>query len=244
MGNYLSDLDEGDYLEKYDPILFKGIKMVIFNLIGTVVDEGNMIYKTLIKTLEHFGIEYDESELNDLYGLGKSVSHILGFFNRKCGDNELNEVVNQFYTLLHTEYIDIESNVKPIEHSIELFDKLRNLGIIVCISSTYNNKLTESIIKKVEFDTHIDAFITIDEVEVGKPFPYMIFKLMEAYKIDSVDYIVNVGDTIGDLLEGINARVKYNVAVLSGVDTRDRLEMMHPDLIVDDVGELLNNKYY
>ena len=67
---------------------------------------------------------------------------------------------------------------------------------------------------------------------------------MEEFKIDSPDYVVKVGDTIADILEGINAGVKYTVGVLSGADNEIKLKRINPDLIVNSVRDLVDDKYY
>jgi phosphoglycolate phosphatase-like HAD superfamily hydrolase len=72
----------------------------------------------------------------------------------------------------------------------------------------------------------------------------MIYRLMERFNIDSVEYVINVGDTVADILEGQNAGTLYQVAVLSGSDSIEQLDKMKPNLIVNSVKDLLNNKYF
>ena len=41
----------------------------------------------------------------------------------------------------------------------------------------------------------------------GRPYPYMIFRNMEALELTSVDKVLKVGDTIADIKEGVNAGI-------------------------------------
>ena len=49
----------------------------------------------------------------------------------------------------------------------------------------------------------------------GRPYPYMIFKNMEALHITSVDKVMKVGDTISDIREGKNAGV-FTAGIIEG----------------------------
>jgi len=69
----------------------------------------------------------------------------------------------------------------------------------------------------------VDAIVCGDDVPQGRPAPYLIFRCMEATGAVSVGRVANVGDTALDLRAGHNARVRFNVGVLSGAHGRDLL---------------------
>ena len=50
---------------------------------------------------------------------------------------------------------------------------------------------------------------------MGRPYPYMIFKNMEALKVTGVDKVMKVGDTLSDIREGKNAGV-FTVGIIEG----------------------------
>ena len=61
-----------------------------------------------------------------------------------------------------------------------------------------------------------DAWFSPNSVgNAGRPYPYMIFKNMEALKVTSIDHVIKVGDTISDIKEGKNAGV-YTIGVVEG----------------------------
>lgn len=49
----------------------------------------------------------------------------------------------------------------------------------------------------------------------GRPYPYMIFRNMEALELTSVDKVLKVGDTIADIKEGVNAGID-TVGIIEG----------------------------
>ena len=217
--------------------------MVVFDMAGTTVNEGGVVYKTLKKTLDEFDLEYEDDEFNKFHGLSKS--QVLKYYiDNSEKDLQLDEVVNRFYEMLHEEYRDVKNNLRAMDGSIELFEKLRKRDIKVCLNTGYTLDMAESIIDIVGFKKYIDGYITSEEVKIGRPFPFMIHRLMEKFNIDSGEYVVKVGDTLADMLEGRNAGVKYTIGVLSGADTKDRLNRITPSLIVDSVKDLLDDNYY
>ena len=234
----LQDVSEGGGI-------FKGIKMVVFDMCGTTVDEGDLVYKALKNTLIMYEIEFENKEFDEVYYSESTNIKILRYFLNK---NRKNVVIEDFVNKLHQNikelYMDIESNVKAMEGSKDLFVKLRDNGVKVCLNSGYSVDIVETIIKKVGFEGIIDGYISGDKVKVGRPFPFMIYRLMEEFDVDSGEYVVKVGDTVGDILEGRNAGVRLNVGVLSGMDSREKLERLGNCIIVDSVKDLLDNYYF
>lgn len=240
MGNsmILQEVNDGDGL-------FRGIKMVVFDLCGTTVDEGDLVYKALKNTLTMYQIEFEDKEFDDVYFRESTNLRILRYFINKNGKEiVIEDMINKLHQNIKELYTDIESNVKAIKGSKDLFVKLRDNGIKVCLNSEYSDDIVKTIIKKVGFEDIIDGYISGDKVKVGRPFPFMIYRLMEEFNVDSAEYVVKVGDTVEDILEGVNAGVKKNVSVLTGVDSSDKLIRVRDCVIVDSVNDLLDNNYF
>jgi phosphonatase-like hydrolase len=70
----------------------------------------------------------------------------------------------------------------------------------------------------------VDAVVCGDDVQQGRPAPYLIFHAMEATGTTNVQQVMNVGDTVLDLQAGHNADVRWNIGVLSGAHAREQLE--------------------
>jgi phosphoglycolate phosphatase-like HAD superfamily hydrolase len=74
--------------------------------------------------------------------------------------------------------------------------------------------------------------ISSDDVERGRPSPYMLFHAMEAARIDSVAEVMAVGDTPLDLQAGNNGGLGAVVGVLSGASTEENLRREpHTDIL-------------
>ena len=70
----------------------------------------------------------------------------------------------------------------------------------------------------------MDDYVSSEEVKYGRPYPYMIYKLMIDNDIDNVQSVIKFGDTKNDILEGLNSNCISTVGVLSGAGTREDLK--------------------
>ena len=241
VSSMINELEEIAEEEVYYRI-FSGAKMVVFDVAGTIINEKGIVYKTLQNTLEKYKIPYTNEEFDKCHGISKSTV-LEKFLQKSDVEVKLEDLVNDFYRQLQLNYDDCD-NIELFDGVVELFQKLKSKNIYVCLDTGYSEDMTKKIFEKLDLEQYIDGYVTSDMVSIGRPFPYMIYRLMEEFKIDSPDYVVKVGDTISDILEGINAGVKYTVGVLSGADSEIKLKRINPDLIVDSVKDLINDKYY
>ena len=96
-----------------------------------------------------------------------------------------------------------------------------------------NYLLKRKIINHFNMNDYVDDFISSGDVRMGRPYPYMIHRIMERNNIISVKHVAKVGDTRNDVLEGKNAGCGLTIAGQTGAgSTRDFLEA---DMIVDKI---------
>jgi phosphoglycolate phosphatase-like HAD superfamily hydrolase len=79
-----------------------------------------------------------------------------------------------------------------------------------------------------------------DEVELGRPYPYMIQKMMLEGGITDPLEVAKVGDTEVDVREGQNTGCRYVIGVTTGIFTREELEAYHPTHIIDDIAQVID----
>ena len=86
-------------------------------------------------------------------------------------------------------------------------------------------------------EEYIDDYVSCEEVTFGRPYPYMIYKIMERNNIKSVNNVIKFGDTQNDVLEGLNANC-ITVGVLSGADTKAKLIESRPTHILKSIMDI------
>ncbi|MEY8371077.1 phosphonoacetaldehyde hydrolase [Aerococcaceae bacterium 50-4] len=193
------------------------IKLVIFDWAGTTVDFGSMAPVNAIEQLfNEYEIPVTDEEIRKPMGTEKRehLSTMLGFdrirdawvekFTSAPSEEDVDKMYARFKEIL-IEGIPDNSHVKP--GTVETVAQLRERGIKIGTTTGYNREMAQlaaNTAKAEGFDPDFTATVT-DTNNIGRPFPYMIFKNMEALNVLSVKEVVKVGDTLTDIEEGINA---------------------------------------
>lgn len=223
-------------------LINKSTKMIVCDMAGTTVNEGGIVYKTLYKTINNYGIHIEEDDIKSWYGVNKTevLNHFINQdpnFSQKQG--VLPILLNNFKNNLKESYFNDNNNIKLIHSELPtFFNYLRNNGVKVVLNSGFSKDIQESIINKLEMQNFIDGYISSEEVESGRPQPYMIHELMNRYNILDPQEIIKVGDSINDILEGKNANCYKSIGVLSGAESEENLRKADADLILNNVLDL------
>ena len=216
------------------------MRLLICDMAGTVINERGLVYKTLLKTLNKVGVTKMEKEW---YGLEKKEV-INRAVNRFAPEKESlkRQLYLDFRKSLDESYFGDNSTISLIDDRIpEYFDRLRDDGILVTLNTGYDISFQDKIIEKFGMNAYIDGFISSQEVEMGRPAPFMIYELMRRNNIYYSNEVVKVGDTKNDIFEGINAKCGTTVGVLSGAGSRKDLEKA--DIISDNIISYLDEYY-
>jgi phosphonatase-like hydrolase len=218
------------------------IKMVVFDMAGTTVNENNVVYKTLQKTINEKGFNLSIEQVL-LEGAGKeklqAIKSILKVY-AKTDDNYLADTIYQrFIVLLAKAYNALE--ISPQENAVELFEELKQRKIFVVLNTGYNTKTAQSLLTKLRWQkgSEFDLLVTANDVAESRPKPGMILLAMKKFGISNAAEVVKVGDSIIDIEEGKNAGCRYSIGITSGAHTRKQLESASPDYILDNLRELL-----
>ena len=202
------------------------IKGVIFDWAGTTVDFG--CFAPLDVFLEIFrarDVEITMKEARAPMGLNKidHIRAILGtervakLWKEKHGRHHNEEDVKALFKEFEPALIEIlPDHADVLDGVTEVCDELRGDGIKIGSTTGY----TASMMKVLspcakENGYEPDALVTAEEVSGGRPWPWMIFKNMEKLEIYPPRYVVKVGDTAIDIMEGISAGV-WSVGVIVG----------------------------
>ncbi len=222
---------------------FKNIKMLVFDMAGTTVNEKGIVYDTLYSTIKDFGINVLREDINSWYGYNKYevLNHYLeNSYNKNSHTDIKTNVRQQLYTNfdnnLREQYFE-SSNLELIDKGMpNLFNSIREKDIKICLNTGYSKDIQESIINKLNMKDFIDDYISCEEVKKGRPYPYMIHKLMERNNISHSKHIIKIGDTKNDILEGRNANCMASIGVLTGAEKR--INLMSANAILNSVMDI------
>lgn len=199
------------------------LKLAIFDVAGTLIEDHGEVVSSLIDALAAHGIGVSSEELAEYKGGAKR--EVIRFFgwrklDQALSDAQVEAIYRDFLRLVNGRY---EDQLAPIPGAEEVFESLRKRGMQLALTSGFGQPTVELVVKRLGWQEWFSAMISSDEVEVGRPAPYLIFRAMERCRCRAVREVLNVGDTPLDLQSADNAGVGLNVGVLTGQFRRERL---------------------
>lgn len=200
---------------------------VIFDWAGTTVDFGCFApVQAFISAFERFGITPTVDEVRKPMGMLKR-DHIKTMMNMDRIHNEWKKVHGREFTeedvdkvYQYSEEVIMEllynfADVKP--YVIETVQKLRDMGMKIGSTTGYTDEMMEIVVPKAKENGYSpDFWCSPNSVgNMGRPYPYMIFKNLQELKVTSVNKAVKVGDTVADIKEGLAAGM-LSVGIIEG----------------------------
>ena len=217
----------------------KSIRMLVCDMAGTTIQEKGIVYNSLYKTVKLIKPKLMKSEIEQFSGYNK-LEVIKYFVEQQKMDSPttvINNLDSEFNYYLKKEYSNNDS-VKLIHPALlPYFNVLRYNDIKICLNTGYNKDIQNLLIDKLGMLDYIDDYISSEEVDRGRPYPYMINRLMDRNDIDNPKEVIKIGDSVADIKEGINAGCN-TVAVLSGAGHVQDLSKEKPDFILNSIMDL------
>ena len=204
----------------------KQIECVIFDWAGTTVDYGCFApVAAFIESFDAIGVPVSAAETRAYMGLTKieeiralfAIEHVGAAFKAKYGrDFNEEDVQGRYKDFQQILYNTLGQYADPLPGLVETVGKLRAKGIKIGSTTGYTRKMMDIVIPAAEKRGYkVDNCVTSDNLPGGRPNPYMIYQNMIDLAVPSVDYVVKCGDTIADIREGVNAKVK-SVGIILG----------------------------
>lgn len=205
----------------------KNWEAVIFDWAGTTVDYGCFApVQAFAGVFRHFGIEPTMDEVRAPMGMLKrdhirtmlEMPRIRKLWTEKYGAAPTEENVEELYGLFEEKLmriLDQYAEIKP--YVLETVEALRKRGMKIGSTTGYTDAMMAIVTAKAKENGYApDVWFSPNSVgDAGRPYPYMIFRNMEALGVHSVENVVKVGDTVSDIREGKNAGV-FTVGVVEG----------------------------
>jgi len=221
------------------------IELVVFDLAGTTVYDGDAVGSTFRAALAARGIAADPAAVNAVMGLPKpeAVHILLDQFGRPHGlppTPETIDSIHKDFTRRMCDYYATSPEVREIPGASAAFAELRRAGVKVAVNTGFFRQIVAVLLGRLGWRTPsvIDADVTSDEVSQGRPHPHMIRHLMTQLRVGDPRRVAKVGDTPADLEEGANAGCGLVIGVRTGVTTADRLREFPHTHIVDSVKDV------
>lgn len=217
------------------------IKMIVFDMAGTTVDEDNVVYKTLQQVINDAGYNFSLDQVLAT-GAGKekmqAIRDIISL-NGKPREAGLAEKLYKVFDATLTEVYG-KLKIKPQQGAEELFKLLQKNDIRIILNTGYNKTTATNILEKLNWKEgeQIDKLVTATDVKNNRPLPDMIELAMKQFKITAAKDVVKVGDSIIDIEEGKNAGCGMSIGITTGAHKRIQLSSANADAVIDSLNEL------
>lgn len=215
------------------------IKLVVFDIAGTTVKDDDYVAHAFRNAFVKNGYDITLEQTYPYMGVKKivAVNALLAKLGGQLADagsihTDFTDEMMDFYTY--------DTAVMPLPYAEEVFQQLKEKGIRIALNTGFPRIIADVIVDRLQWKEKgwVDDTIASDEVEHGRPQPFMIRELMSRADITNPSEVAKVGDTEVDVNEGRNAGCGLVVAVTTGAYTDEQLAAYDPDHIIPDLSLL------
>ena len=225
------------------------IEAVIFDWAGTTVDYGCFApVQAFIEAFKEFGITPTIAEVREPMGMLKwdhihtmmNMPRITEEWKQAHGRMWKKEDVDAIYERSEQAIFQILHNyAKPKPYVLETITKLKEQGIKIGSTTGYTDDMMKIVVPTAKKNGYEPDFWCSPNAvnNIGRPYPYMIYKNMEQLAVHNAHNIIKVGDTVSDIKEGISAGV-ITVGILEGSSIMGLSEAEYETLSVEERAQL------
>lgn len=231
------------------------IQLITLDMAGTTVTDHHEVEACFAEAAKKTGLTVSEERILAMQGLHKYFvfqtlwEEILGSTTHPEWQMRVDNSYRVFTEVLEHHYHT--HDLTPTEGCLELFAYCHENSIQIALTTGFYRKVCDIILQKLGWlqgldaqrvgtaSSVIQASITSDEVEKGRPAPLMIQKAMRLLGVTDPQAVINVGDTPSDIQSGLAADCHLSVAVSNGTHPAELLTPHNPSLLIGSLRELI-----
>lgn len=181
------------------------MKVILFDLDGTLVEAKEWHYEALNKALRLFGFEISREDHLNIYD-GLPTRNKLRLLTEQEGLPEtLYDLIFRFKQ--EFTFQEIEKNCKPLPNVVETLQELKKRGHILGLCSNSIRKSIDLMLHYSGITKYFDLILSNQDVTFAKPDPEIYEVARHKLKVKAEDCIV-VEDNIKGIEAGRRARMK------------------------------------
>jgi phosphoglycolate phosphatase len=208
----------------------KGIKLIIFDLDGTLVDA----YPAIIKSFNYAMIKFripKQKPLTIRRAVGRGDENLLKPFVRR---EDLKKAV-LLYRKHHKTALLQGSRLFP--NALKVLTYLKGKGFKLAVASNRPTKFSWILIRHLGLRQYFDYVLCADSLKHIKPHPEILRRIMRRFSLSPVE-VLYVGDMAIDAQTARNAKVKA-VIVTTGSSSKQEIIREKPFRIIRRIIDVL-----
>ena len=222
---------------------------------GTTVTDQHEVEGCFAEAAVKTGLTVSDDRILAMQGLHKYFvfqtlwEEVLGTSTHPEWQMRVDKSYKVFTQVLENHYLT--HDLTPTEGCPELFKFLHENNIMIALTTGFYRKVCDIILKKLGWleglneqrvgnrTSIIQASLNSDEVEKGRPHPYMIQKAMQFLGVTDPQNVINVGDTPSDIQSGFAANCRLSLAVTNGTHSEEQLARHNPSKLIGSLHDVI-----
>ena len=196
----------------------RSTRMLICDMTGTTIQEKGIVYNSLFNTIKLIKSDLLRSDISKFSGYNKNevIKYYVDQQRMNSPDVVLNNLKSEFNYYLKKEYLNNDSVKLMHKNMPSFFNLLRDQDIKICLNTGYNKDIQNLLIDKLDLLDCIDDYISSEEVDRGRPYPYMIERLMTRNNIDNPQEVIrtNINGAENVIFAAMQRGVKKTIAYI------------------------------
>lgn len=210
--------------------MHRPLKLVIFDLDGTLIDAYPAITRSFNYTMRQVGSPAQSPEvIRRAVGWGD-----LNLLKPFVAPQALNRALG-IYRRHHQQALLKGSRVYA--GSRTMLKQLRRRGLRLAVASNRPTRFSLLLLAHLRLRDYFDYVLCADKLRRGKPHPEILQRIMRHFSVKPKETRY-VGDMVIDAQAGRRAGIR-TIIVASGSSTRSELKRQKPDKIIHRIDELL-----
>jgi HAD superfamily hydrolase (TIGR01549 family) len=207
----------------------KEIKLIIFDLDGTLIDAYAAISSSFNYVMRRLGLKTQSATLiRSLVGWG-DADLLKPYVLKKDLESTLN-----LYRHHHKTSLLRYTHLYP--HVRSLLQRLKLKGYKLAVASNRPSKFSQILLKHLKIMGFFDYVLCADQVGSAKPHPKMLNKIVKRFRLKKSQALY-VGDMVIDAQAGRRAKID-TVIVTSGSSSKRDIKRERPFRIIPVIGRL------
>lgn len=215
----------------YIGLMFRGIKLVIYDLDGVLIDSNRAILESFKLTMAEVGAEFKPDMILDR--IGHSLYQIFLDTMPEEFHDRLEEL-RQVY-IKHFQSLDIKYT-RLLPEVAETLQEVKNMGFLQSVATNKTVTEAERILDELGVGGYFDLMAGFMTVDKPKPEPDMIIYSLEKLGVEPFEAVF-VDDTKVGLTAGIRAGV-HTIGITTGNNTPEQIQSVNPSTIIHRMSEL------
>ena len=177
------------------------IKLLIFDMDGTLIDSANLHYYSYSNAFKEYGIELDKDYYyNKCFGLHYKTftNNILKLNNKLTDDvNKNNELIEKIHNRKEDIYLQNLNMVNIHPLMLEILIDSKKKSKYTALATTSSPKGVYAILKEFQLEKLFDLILTGNDIQNKKPDPEIFFKCINHFNVKEKEIIIFEDSEVG-----------------------------------------------